>query len=61
MTSAVSPAVSNTGGGQQQSRATACQAPHQKVPGHAPENALGHHDQEATLPLVEYVNRVVPQ
>jgi PAS domain-containing protein len=59
MTSAVSPAVPNTGGGRQQSRASACQDPNQRVPGHSADDALGHNHQEATLPLVEYVNDAI--
>src|SRR4030095_16796199 len=59
MTSAGSPAVPNPGTVWQQSRVTACQDPNQKVPGHGPEGALGHSHQEATLPLVEYVNDAI--
>ncbi len=59
MTSAVSPAVPDTGGGRQQSSASACQDPNQRVPGHSADDALGHNHQEATLPLVEYVNDAI--
>ena len=59
MTSAISPAVPNTGGGQQQNRASACQNPNQRVPGHGPEDTLGHNYQDASLPLVEYVNDAI--
>jgi len=59
MTSAVSPAVPNTGGGQQQNRTSACQNPNQGVPGHSAEDALRHNYQDATLPLVEYVNDAI--
>src|SRR5262245_6312863 len=59
MTSAGSPAVPNTGTVWQQSRASACQAPNQRVSSHGPEDALGHKHQEATLPLVEYVNDAI--
>src|SRR5262245_49222320 len=59
MMSAGSPAVPNTETVWQQSRVSACQDPHQRVPGHGPEDALAHHHQEATLPLVEYVNDAI--
>jgi PAS domain S-box-containing protein len=59
MTSAGSPAVPNTGTVWQQSRVSACQDPHQRVPGHGPEDTLTHNHQEAPLPLVEYVNDAI--
>jgi PAS domain-containing protein len=59
MTSAGSPAVPNTETVYQQSRVSACQDPHQRVPGHGPEDALAHNHQEASLPLVEYVNDAI--
>ena len=59
MMSAGSPAVPNTETVWQQSRVAACQDPHQRVPDHGPEDALAHNHQEATLPLVEYVNDAI--
>src|SRR5215475_8196367 len=59
MTSAGSPAVPNTGTVWQRSTASACQDPNQRVSSHGLEDALGHNHQEATLPLVEYVNDAI--
>ena len=59
MTSAMSPAVQNTGAVWQQSRASACPDPNARVPGHSSDDTLGQSHQEATLSLLEYVNDAI--